>query len=121
MALWMRRTILVAAGLLGAIGVMSAAMASHGEAIRNLAAISAMALAHAPVLLILALAGRGRALLTAGVLLALGCAVFIADLAMRQWVGNALFPGAAPLGGGALILGWVVTAISAAFQRTLND
>jgi|SRR5215217_5093809 len=105
--------LLVAAGLLGACGVMTAAMASHGEDARNLAAISAMALAHAPALLAVALAGRGRIISAAALVMAMGCIVFVADLAARQWLGSALFPGAAPLGGGALILGWIGVALSA--------
>jgi uncharacterized membrane protein YgdD (TMEM256/DUF423 family) len=107
--------------LLGALGVASAAMASHGEDVRNLAAISAMALAHAPALLAVALAGRGRVLLGATTVLAVGCLFFVADLAMRQWVGTSLFPGAAPLGGGALILGWLGIGLSAAFRSTVHD
>ncbi|SFV30538.1 Uncharacterized membrane protein YgdD, TMEM256/DUF423 family [Devosia crocina] len=108
-----KRVLLAAAGLLGALGVMSAAMASHSMEARNLAAISAMALAHAPVLLALALAGRGRVHMVAGAVLVVGCTLFIGDLAMREWQAVALFPGAAPLGGGALLLGWIVIAISA--------
>lgn len=112
-----KRVLLAAAGLLGAVGVMSAAMASHGTDARNLAAISAMALAHAPVLLALALAGRGRLHMIAGAVLVFGCTLFIGDLAMREWHSVALFPGAAPLGGGALILGWIVIAVSAAIRN----
>jgi len=121
MADWMRRVLIVVAGLLGAAGVGTAAMASHGEDVRNLAAVSAMALAHAPVLLILALAGRGRVLSIAGLVLALGCLVFVGDLAMRHWAGTALFPGAAPLGGGGMIIGWLGIALSAASKSLIHD
>jgi uncharacterized membrane protein YgdD (TMEM256/DUF423 family) len=107
-----RRILIVVAGLLGAIGVATAAAASHEEDVRNVAAISAMSLAHAPALLAIALAGRGRAFLVAGVLMAVGCAVFVADLASRQWMGNPLFPGAAPIGGGGLILSWLGVVVS---------
>lgn len=120
MTSWMRRLFLIVAGLLGAIGVATAAMASHGTDPRNLAAISAIALAHAPVMLVLSLAGKGRALAAAGMVLVLGCVVFSADLATRHWVGTSLFPGAAPLGGGALILGWLAVSVSAVFQKTFN-
>ena len=109
----MKPVLLVAAGLLGACGVMTAAMASHGEDTRNLAAMSAMALAHAPVLLAIALAGKGRIMPAAALVMAMGCLVFVADLAARQWLGSALFPGAAPVGGGALILSWLGVALSA--------
>lgn len=114
MAGWMRRILVGLAGVLGALGVATAAMASHGEDVRNIAAISAMTLAHAPVLLILGLLGRGRALGIAGLVLAAGCLVFVADLAMREWVGAPLFPGAAPFGGGGMILGWLGIAIAGA-------
>jgi uncharacterized membrane protein YgdD (TMEM256/DUF423 family) len=121
MALWMRRTLIALAGLLGALGVATAAMASHGEDVRNLAAISAMALAHAPVLLILGLIGRGRVLAIGGLVIAAGCAIFIADLAMRHWAATALFPGAAPIGGASVILGWLTLAFAAMTESIVHD
>ncbi|MDP3401654.1 MAG: hypothetical protein Q8R97_11075, partial [Brevundimonas sp.] len=54
--------VLAAAGLIGAVGVASAAASSHGGESRNLAAIAMICLAHGPALLALALAGRGRVL-----------------------------------------------------------
>jgi uncharacterized membrane protein YgdD (TMEM256/DUF423 family) len=121
MADWMRRVLVGVAGLLGAIGVATAAMASHGEDVRNLAAISAMALAHAPVLLVLGLVGRRRVLSIAGLVLGAGCVIFVSDLAMRHWGGIPLFPGAAPVGGGGMILGWVGVAIAGMFRDLLNE
>lgn len=121
MADWMRRVLVGVAGLLGAIGVATAAMASHGEDVRNLAAISAMALAHAPVLLLLGLVGQRRVLSIAGLVLAAGCVIFVADLAMRHWGGTPLFPGAAPVGGGGMILGWLGVAIAGMFRDLLNE
>ncbi|KRB01597.1 hypothetical protein ASD83_01200 [Devosia sp. Root685] len=121
MADWMRRVLVGFAGLLGAIGVATAAMASHGEDVRNLAAISAMALAHAPVLLVLGLVGRGRGLSLAGLVLAAGCAIFVGDLAMRHWFGTALFPGAAPMGGGGMIVGWLGVAVAGILRGLLNE
>lgn len=117
----MRRVLVGVAGLLGAVGVATAAMTSHGEDVRNLAAISAMALAHAPVLLVLGLVGRSRALSIAGLVLAGGCAIFVADLAMRHWFGGALFPGAAPIGGGGMILGWLGLAVAGMFRNLFNE
>ncbi|MBJ3783802.1 DUF423 domain-containing protein [Devosia sediminis] len=110
------RVFLVLAGLLGAAGVAAAAGASHGES-RNLSAIAMIFLAHAPVLLVLALYGRGRMLLAAGFLLAIGTALFGADLAMRECLGHGLFPGATPLAGGAMILGWLALAVAGLFGR----
>ena len=100
------KVLLVLAGLIGASGVAAAAGASHGES-RNLSAMAMIFLAHAPVLVALALHGRGRAILVAASVLAVGTLVFGGDLALRQWLGHGLFPGAAPLGGGAMILGWL--------------
>lgn len=111
------RGLVALAGVIGAIGVASAAMASHGEDPRNLAAISAICLAHGPALLALGLAGRGRYLFGAAWLLSIGTVVFVADLAVRQSLGQGLFPGAAPLGGGAMILGWIGIALCGALNK----
>ncbi|WP_240229828.1 DUF423 domain-containing protein [Devosia lacusdianchii] len=105
------RAILAAAGLVGAVGVMAAAAASHSGESRNLGAIAAICLAHGPALLALGLAGRGRVLEWAAIILALGTIVFAGDLGMREWLGRGAFPGAAPLGGGAMIVGWLAAAI----------
>jgi uncharacterized membrane protein YgdD (TMEM256/DUF423 family) len=113
---WAGRIILIAAGLIGAVGVMAAAAASHGES-RNLAAIAAICLAHGPALLALGLMGRGRVLMTAGLALVLGTAIFAGDLGMREWFGNGFFVGAAPIGGGAMILGWLGIALGGALRR----
>nr|WP_295886109.1 DUF423 domain-containing protein [uncultured Devosia sp.] len=112
-----RRVVLAMAGMLGAIGVMAAAGASHGGEQRNLSAIAAIGLAHGPALLALALAGRGRALGIAAALLAIGTAIFVGDLAVREWVGRGLFPGAAPLGGVGMIGGWLAVVVAALVWR----
>ena len=114
---WTGRITLVAAGLIGAVGVMAAAGASHGGESRNLAAIAAICLAHGPALLALGLMGRGRVLTAAGLVLALGTAIFAGDLGMREWLGNGLFAGAAPSGGGAMILGWLGIALGGVLWR----
>lgn len=107
------RLILALSGVIGAIGVMAAAAASHGGEARNLSAIAAIGLAHGPALLALALVGRGRVLGVAAGLLATGTLVFISDLGMREWLGQGLFPGAAPLGGTAMIGGWLAIIVAA--------
>lgn len=112
-----RRAGLATAGLFGAIGVMAAAAASHGGEGRNLGAMAAIGLAHGPALLALALAGRGRMLGVAMALLAVGAAIFLGDLGMREWLGRALFPAAAPLGGMAMIGGWLVIVAAAVVFR----
>jgi uncharacterized membrane protein YgdD (TMEM256/DUF423 family) len=112
-----RRVVLGMAGIFGAVGVMAAAGASHGGEQRNLSAIAAIGLAHGPALLALALAGRGRALAVAAALLAIGTAIFVGDLAVREWVGRGLFPGAAPLGGVGMIGGWLTIVVAAMVWR----
>lgn len=116
-----KRAMLAAAGLAGAVGVMAAAMASHGGSARNLGAIAAIGLAHGPALLALALAGRGRMLGIAAALLAVGTAIFVGDLGMREWLGRSLFPGAAPLGGVGMIGGWLAIAATALVWRPSHD
>lgn len=112
-----RRALLATAGALGAIGVMAAAASSHGGGSRNLGAIAAIALAHGPALLTLALAGRGRVLGVAGALMAAGTVIFVGDLAMREWLGRGLFPGAAPLGGVGMIAAWLMIVAAALAWR----
>ena len=116
------RLVLVAAGVIGAGGVMAAAAASHGGEARNLGAMAAIGLAHGPTLLALGLAGRGRVLAVAALLLALGTIVFAGDLGMREWLGRGLFPGAAPLGGIGMIGGWLaITAAAFVFRPDKGD
>ena len=117
----LQRILIASAGVLGALGVAAAAMAAHGGETPHFAAMSAMALAHAPVLLILGLAGRGRGLALAGLVIGLGCLVFVADLAFRTWIGMPLFPGAAPIGGVGMILGWLGLAFAASFPKLIHD
>jgi uncharacterized membrane protein YgdD (TMEM256/DUF423 family) len=111
------RLVLALAGVIGATGVMAAAGASHGGEGRNLSAIAAIGLAHGPALLALGLAGRGRVLGVAAGLLAIGTLVFVGDLSMREWLGQGLFPGAAPLGGAGMIGGWLAIVVAALAWR----
>lgn len=111
MARLVPRHLLVLAGLMGALGVAAAAAASHGES-RNLSALAAMFLAHAPVMVALGLFGQGRVLLGAGLVLAGGTLLFGGDLAMREFAGQGVFGGAAPLGGGLMMLGWAGLALA---------
>jgi uncharacterized membrane protein YgdD (TMEM256/DUF423 family) len=115
------RLLLGGAGVVGAIGVAAAAGASHAGESRNIAAISAVCLAHGPALLALGLAGRGRVLGVAGALLGLGAALFVLDLGIREWTGQGAFPGAAPLGGMGMIAGWVVVALAGLLLRAPQE
>jgi len=107
------------AGLLGATGVAAAAAAAHGGAQAGLlSAASAMSLAHAPVLLAIGLSDRRLWLvdLAAG-LLAFGALLFSADMWFHAFSGARLFPMAAPIGGSAMILGWIVIIAGALLPR----
>ena len=109
------RIVLVIAALLGAVGVIAAAGATHSGDQALLGPLSLVALTHAPTLLVLALAAPATRLFRlAIVVIGLGAIVFVADLAVRHFTGAALFPMAAPAGGTALILGWLVLAVGAA-------
>jgi uncharacterized membrane protein YgdD (TMEM256/DUF423 family) len=114
----LERGFLASAGLFGACGVISAAMAAHGAGGDNLQTASQFLLLHAAALLGLAglggLRGAQRAgLALAGLLLVIGVALFAGDLASRALLGDRLFAFAAPTGGTCLILGWTVLAVSA--------
>lgn len=110
------RAIQFAAGLLGAAGVAAAAGGAHGAAYPNLPTLAFILLVHAAaVLAVLALGARehrGLPLyrIAAGVML-LGMLLFGGDLALRDLAGARLFPFAAPVGGAALIVGWVLSAL----------
>jgi uncharacterized membrane protein YgdD (TMEM256/DUF423 family) len=114
----MGRLTLGAAGVAGAIGVAAAAAASHIGESRTLAAVSVVCLAHAPALLALGLVPQmGRWLAIASGLLAGGTLFFAADLGVREWLGHGLFPGAAPLGGVAMIGGWLSIVVFSMLAR----
>jgi uncharacterized membrane protein YgdD (TMEM256/DUF423 family) len=107
------------AGLAGAAGVAIAAAASHsGDA--NLAIVSNFLLFHAPVLLILSFLKANRIATLAAYVLILGLLLFCGDLAMRSLAGHSLFPMAAPIGGGTLILAWFLVAGSAFTGRSTS-
>lgn len=105
--------ILLGAGLIGAAGVALAAAATHlGAAL--LGPASAMCLAHAPALLALYLAAtRFRTATPAGLMMALGTALFAGDLVMKHFYGGSLFPLAAPTGGLLMIAAWLVAGAGA--------
>ncbi len=116
----LRPLILFVSGLMGAAGVALAAAASHGGDTLFLGSASTMCLAHAPVLLGLYL-GRGhfRTATLAAIILGLGTIVFAGDLVSRHYLGDRLFPFAAPFGGTMMMLGWLAVAAGALF-RTQN-
>lgn len=107
---------LLISGLAGAAGVgLSAAAAHAGGA--DLGSASTMLLVHAPAFLALGLIAAPRFTRLGGCVLAIGLLLFAGDLVSRHFLGARLFPMAAPVGGMAMIAGWVVIAASAFLRR----
>ena len=106
------RVLLGAAGLCGAAGVALAAASTHRADVDLGIAASFLQL-HAPALIGLSLFGKSRLSSTAGYVLLVGLLLFAGDLAMRSQLGRSLFSLAAPLGGTALIVGWLLVIAAA--------
>jgi uncharacterized membrane protein YgdD (TMEM256/DUF423 family) len=122
MATRLFRILVILAGVMGADGVILAAVAAHQPDATRLAAASSMLLFHATaVLAVVALAERGVIHMRIGIAAAWGfviaAAVFAGDLTLRQYAGHSLFPLAAPTGGTLLIVSWFVLAVAAAWPR----
>ncbi|RYE86704.1 MAG: DUF423 domain-containing protein [Hyphomicrobiales bacterium] len=112
----MNRILLVIAGLLGALGVAASAAGSHGTE-TNLSTAGTFLLLHAAALVGLGAWRDNRLATNAGWILAVGVILFAGDLAMRARAGTALFPMAAPIGGGAMILGWLAVAAAGLWRQ----
>lgn len=114
----LRPLILFVSGLMGLSGVALAAAASHGGDTHFLGNASTMCLAHAPVLLALYIGhGTFRTATLSALVLGLGTIVFAGDLVARHYLGDRLFPFAAPMGGTLMMLGWLLIAAGALFGR----
>ncbi len=114
------RILVLAGGLAGAGGVALSAAAAHaGGAFTG--TVASFLLAHAPALLAIGLAGPGRVLRIGSFVLLLGLVLFCGDLLARDFLGDRLFPFAAPTGGTLLILGWLIIAVSAFFRPGKPD
>jgi len=116
------RILVILAGLMGADGVILAALSAHGSDAALLAPASSMLLFHTSAALgAIALAERGfihaKLGLAAATGFVLAASLFAGDLSMRHFAGHSLFPFAAPTGGTLLILSWLSLAISAALPR----
>lgn len=109
----MQRFPLVAAGLAGAAAIALAALGAHaaGEARPILDSAALLLGWHAPALLALGLWGASGFRLAA-TLLAIGVAMFAVALTLRAFAGLSLGP-VAPLGGAAMIAGWLWIAVTA--------
>lgn len=105
--------------LMGACGVIFAAVAAHVAGETRMAAAAQILMVHAAASLALAPhAARSRILLVATAALQAGAILFAADIAVRTLAGQALFPSAAPTGGTIMILAWLVAAAKFAFGQT---
>jgi uncharacterized membrane protein YgdD (TMEM256/DUF423 family) len=116
------RILVILAGVMGADGVILAALAAHQGDAARLAPASSMLLFHAiAVLATVALTERGIIHAKGGLAAAFGfvvaSSVFAGDLSLRHYAGNGLFPLAAPIGGTLLIVSWLVLALAAAWPR----
>jgi uncharacterized membrane protein YgdD (TMEM256/DUF423 family) len=109
--------LVVAAALVGFLGVALSAVASHAGKGPNLETAARFLLIHAPALLaIVALAWAGavdeRVARIAACAMLLGLTLFCGDLVMRAYRDVPLFPRAAPTGGIVLMLGWALVAVA---------
>lgn len=112
----LNRPLLLIAALYGAAGVALAALGSHSGEV-NIATAASFLQLHAAALLAMSFLPAGWQFRLGPVVLALGTLLFAGDLIARSQLGSALFPMAAPIGGGAMILGWLLVAAGALFVR----
>jgi uncharacterized membrane protein YgdD (TMEM256/DUF423 family) len=118
----MTRAFVAVAGMIGAAGIVLAALGAHGSDLAHLTTASSMLLFHAPVILALVLLDERRLvqrhLATAAAIgFAVGATLFAGDLTVRDLLGHALFPMAAPSGGTMLIASWLVLALAGLIAR----
>jgi uncharacterized membrane protein YgdD (TMEM256/DUF423 family) len=112
------RALVLAGALFGLFGIGLSALAAHRPGAAGLDTAARFLLAHGPVLLAAAaLVGTGlvhRALgLAASGTVALGTALFAGDLTARALLEAPLAPMAAPVGGIAMMGGWLALGASA--------
>ncbi|WP_244598660.1 DUF423 domain-containing protein [Rhizobium tubonense] len=114
-----RPFLLLLSGIFGCAGVALSAAAAHaGGDTHLLASASTMCLAHAPALLgLYACFARLRTAALAGILIGLGTLLFSGDVITLYFRGSGLFPMAAPIGGFAMMAGWLVLALGAFFRE----
>ncbi|MEZ5816278.1 MAG: DUF423 domain-containing protein [Hyphomicrobiaceae bacterium] len=113
----------VLAGLMGAAGVVLAAVGAHAAPGAGLDSASQMLLFHAlAVIGTCALSGADRLWRAAAVLAMVGWiaggTLFAGDIALRATIGHRLFPMAAPIGGSLLIASWLIFVLAAAVRRS---
>ena len=114
----MTSILLALAGLMGALGVVLTAASAHGKPGAGLDSAGYLLLLHAVAVIAAAGAVRnglllrplGNASLWGFVI---GAGLFAADVAARAYLGQRLFPMAAPTGGVILIVSWLVMVAAA--------
>lgn len=122
------RILLILAGLFGAWAVAAGAYASHGlaaavgegqgaRAASLWATGSQYQMVHAVILAVVAelrqrAGGQGGILAVAGAFFAVGCLLFPGALYALGWWGPSILGAVAPLGGLALILGWLSLCVA---------
>lgn len=102
--------------LCGAAGVALSALAAHAGG-DGLATAAQFLLFHAPLFVAMALTRPPNATLLAGWGILAGLALFAGDLLARHYLGNRLFPMAAPIGGVLMIAGWAALAVTLLVAR----
>ena len=115
----MKRSPLILAGvaaLLGAAGVALAAAGVHASGGELAERGALFLLLHAAAALAIAAHARvasatARALVVVGFVMEAGAALFSAELALRAFTGERIFPFAAPIGGTTMLLSWVALAV----------
>jgi len=114
----------IIAGVFGAAGIALAAAAAHAapraglESAANILLFHALAILAGTALLLQGMLSRPLGLIALAAWV-LGTILFSADVALRAFVGQRLFPMAAPTGGTILILAWLVLA-AAALAKTFD-
>ncbi|MDX2309578.1 MAG: DUF423 domain-containing protein [Hyphomicrobium sp.] len=110
--------IAIAAGLIGAAGVVLASVAAHRVPDPALVTAANFLMLHATAVLALsAWSAQSRGApgwwRVAARLILLGVALFSGAIAAEKVGGFRLFPMAAPIGGMTLILGWIMVSVAA--------
>jgi uncharacterized membrane protein YgdD (TMEM256/DUF423 family) len=114
----MDQILIALAGLMGAAGVVLAAAGAHGKPGAGLDSAGYLLLIHAAAVIAGTAATRsGLVLRPLGLIVfcgfVIGATLFAADVASRAYLGNRLFPMAAPTGGVILIVSWLVLVAAA--------
>lgn len=102
--------------LCGAAGVALSALAAHAGG-EGLATAAQFLLFHAPLFVAMSLTRPPTAVLLAGWGIVAGLVLFAGDLLARHYLGDRLFPMAAPSGGFLMIAGWAALAVTLLVAR----